>query len=90
MQHGAGSWLDYGMFLQRLMLMARAFGLDTCPHAVFNRYHRIIAEHLALPDNEIVVCCMGIGYADLSQPENVLVSRREEVGDLVRFLRCLR
>lgn len=64
--------------------------VDTCPHAVFNRYHRIIAEHLALPDNEIVVCCMSIGYADLSQPENVLVSRREEVGDLVRFLRCLR
>ncbi|CAN7563454.1 nitroreductase [Caballeronia sp. LjRoot31] len=81
-----GSWLDYGMFLQSVMLMARAFGLDTCPQAAFNRYHRIIAEHLALPDNEIVVCGMSIGYADLSQPENALVSRREEVDDFVRFL----
>ena len=82
-----GSWLDYGMFLQSVMLMARAFGLDTCPQAAFNRYHRIIAEHLALPENEIVVCGMSIGYADLSQPENTLVSRREEVDDFVRFLR---
>jgi len=82
-----GSWLDYGMFLQSVMLMARAFGLDTCPQAAFNRYHRIIAEHLALPDNEIVVCGMSMGYADLSQPENTLVSRREEVDDFVRFLR---
>ena len=82
-----GSWLDYGMFLQSVMLMARAFGLDTCPQAAFNRYHRIIAEHLALPDNEIVVCGMSIGYADLSQPENMLVSKREEVGGFVRFLR---
>jgi len=82
-----GSWLDYGMFLQSVMLMARAFGMDTCPQAAFNRYHRIIAEHLTLPDNEIVVCGMSIGYADLSQPENALVSRREEVDDFVRFLR---
>jgi nitroreductase len=69
------------------MLMARAFGLDTCAQAAVNRYHRIIAEHLALPDNEIVVCGMSIGHADLSQPENALVSRREEVDDFVRFLR---
>lgn len=82
-----GSWLDYGMFLQSVMLMARAFGLDTCPQAAFNRYHRIIAEHLALPENEIVVCGMSIGYADLSQPENALVSKREEVDDFVRFLK---
>ena len=82
-----GSWLDYGMFLQSVMLMARAFGLDTCPQAAFNRYHRIIAEHLALPGNEIVVCGMSIGYADLSQPENALVSKREEVDRFVRFLK---
>jgi len=29
---------------------------------------------------------MSIGYADLSQPENALVSKREEVDDFVRFL----
>jgi nitroreductase len=28
-----GSWLDYGMFLQNIMLAARARGLDSCPQA---------------------------------------------------------
>ena len=60
-----GSWLDYGMFLQNVMLMARAFGLPPCPQAAFNRYHRIIAEQLRLPENERVVCGMSLGFADL-------------------------
>jgi nitroreductase len=81
-----GSWLDYGMFMQNVMLMARAFGLDTCPQAAFNRYHRIIREHLQLPEDEMLVCGMSLGYADLSQPENTLVSKREDVDDFVRFL----
>ena len=30
-----GSWLDYGMFLQNIMILARASGLDTCPQAAW-------------------------------------------------------
>jgi nitroreductase len=30
-----GSWLDYGMFLQNIMVAARGLGLDTCPQAAF-------------------------------------------------------
>ena len=60
-----GSWLDFGMFLQNVM--ARAFGLDSCPQASFNKYHQIVAEHLSLPDNEILVCVMSMGYADRSK-----------------------
>jgi len=81
-----GSWLDYGMFLQNIMLMARAFGLDTCPQAAFNRYHRIIADQLTLPENETVVCGMSLGYADWSQPENALRSEREPLRNVVRFV----
>jgi nitroreductase len=82
-----GSWLDYGMFIQNVMLMARAYGLDTCPQAAFNRYHRIIAEQLRLPENETFVCGMSLGYADMSKPENQLASEREPVANVVRFLR---
>ncbi|MDE2477398.1 MAG: nitroreductase, partial [Betaproteobacteria bacterium] len=32
-----GSWLDYGMFLQNIMVAARARGLDTCPQAAFTQ-----------------------------------------------------
>ena len=39
-----GSWLDYGMFLQSIMVAARARGLDTCPQAAFMQFHRIIGD----------------------------------------------
>jgi nitroreductase len=82
-----GSWLDYGMFLQNIMVAARGRGLDTCPQAAFTQYHRIIAEHLALPEGEMVVCGMALGYADLSRVENTLRTERESVDGFVRFLR---
>ena len=81
-----GSWLDYGMFLQNVMTAARGRGLDTCPQAVFIGFHKIIAEHLALPASEMVVCGMSLGYADESAPENTLVTEREPVSGFTRFV----
>jgi nitroreductase len=82
-----GSWLDYGMFLQNVMVAARGRGLDTCPQAAFTRYHRIIAEHLHLPPNEAVVCGMALGVADPARIENSLVTEREPVANFVRFVK---
>ena len=81
-----GSWLDYGMFLQNIMVAARGRGLDTCPQAAFTQFHRIIAEQLQLPVNEMVVCGMSLGYADMSKVENSLVTERVPVADFARFM----
>jgi nitroreductase len=81
-----GSWLDYGMFLQNIMVAARARGLDTCPQAAFTQFHRIIAEQLALPPEQMVVCGMALGYADPGRIENTLVTAREPVASFARFL----
>jgi len=81
-----GSWLDYGMFLQNVMVAARARGLDTCPQAAFTQFHRVIADELALPAREMVVCGMSLGYADPAAPENTLVTDREPLAGFVRFL----
>lgn len=80
-----GSWLDYGMFLQNVMVAARGRGLDTCPQAAFTQYHRIIADQLQLPPNETVVCGMALGWADMDRIENSLVTEREPVARFVRF-----
>ncbi len=80
-----GSWLDYGMFLQNIMVAARGRGLDTCPQAAFTQYHRIIEEVLELPDEEMVVCGMSLGYEDREKVENQLVTEREPVEQCVQF-----
>jgi nitroreductase len=81
-----GSWLDYGMFLQNIMVAARARGLDTCPQAAFTQWHRIIATQLQLPDAEMVVCGMSLGHADPDAVENTLLTEREPVAGFTRFL----
>jgi nitroreductase len=81
-----GSWLDYGMFLENVMIAARARGLDTCPQAAFMQFHRVIREQLDLPDSEMVVCGMSLGYADMSSVENTLVTEREPVDGFARFV----
>ena len=81
-----GSWLDYGMFLQNIMVAARGRGLDTCPQAAFIGFHKVIAEHLALPPGEMVVCGMSLGHADPSAPENQLLTERAPVASFTRFI----
>nr|WP_315467290.1 nitroreductase [uncultured Undibacterium sp.] len=80
-----GSWLDYGMFLQNIMLAARARGLDTCPQAAFTQYHRIIATELGIGDQEMLVCGMSLGFADMSKVENSLQTERAKLADFVKF-----
>jgi nitroreductase len=81
-----GSWLDYGMFLQNIMIAARARGLDTCPQAAFIQFHRIIAAQLDLAPGDMVVCGMALGHADPARIENTLVTAREPVAAFTRFL----
>ncbi len=80
-----GSWIDYGMFLQNIMIAARARGLHTCPQAAFAPYHRQIRPILGIADEEIVVCGMALGHEDVSKPENGFRTDREPLDGWVTF-----
>lgn len=80
-----GSWMDYGMFLQNIMVLAREAGLHTCPQAAWCDFHKVIRPVLGLSDDEMVVCGMALGYADENAIENTLVSEREPLEAFVKF-----
>lgn len=82
---GRGSLIDYGMFLQSIMVAARARGLDTCPQAAFTTFHRVITRELAIPEQQMFVCGMSLGYADPSRIENSLATGREPVAGFTTF-----
>ena len=82
---GQGSWLDYGGFMQNVMLAARACGYDTCPQAAWIQFHRIVSAELGLPENEQLVCGMALGRADPDAPANRLVSERAPLAEFVQF-----
>ena len=81
-----GSWLDYGMFLQNIMVAARGLGLHTCPQAAFANYHVLIREQLGIPEDEVVICGMSLGTADAEAIENTLVTEREPVEGFATFI----
>jgi nitroreductase len=71
------SWLDYGLFMQNLILAAQARGLATCPQVSFVRYQLVIAEQLELAPEDSVVCGMSLGYADEQAPLNRMEMPRD-------------
>jgi nitroreductase len=82
-----GSWIDHGMFLQSIMIAARGRGLHTCPQAAFAPYHNQIRPVLGIPDEEIVVCGMALGYEDASKRENSLRTERVPLEEFVTFVK---
>jgi nitroreductase len=78
-----GQWSDVGMFLQSIMLLAREYGLHTCPQEAWAVWHRIIREYLDVPQNEMIFCGMAIGYADMDHPVNHLASERAALEEYV-------
>ncbi|MGP2493037.1 nitroreductase [Mesorhizobium sp. PUT5] len=80
-----GSWIDYGMFLQNIMIAARGRGLHTCPQAAFAPYHRQIRPILGIAEEEIVVCGMALGHEDTSKPESTFRTDRAPLEEWVTF-----
>jgi len=82
---GRGSWADVGLYMQTVMLAARELGLHTCPQAAWIQFQEPIFRHLEIPDREVLVSGMSIGYADEEAIENTLVSDREDIGNVAKF-----
>ena len=81
-----GSLLDYGMFLQSIMVAARARGLHSCPQAAWNGYAKIVLPLIGAGADEMLVCGMSMGYADESALVNSFHTPREPVAGFTRWL----
>jgi nitroreductase len=81
-----GSWLDFGMFLQNIMIAARGQGLHSCPQAAFAPFHAVIRETLDIPEDQVVICGMSLGYEDEDAAENRLQTERMDLPEFVRFV----
>ena len=83
---GRGSLLDYGMFLQNIMVAARARGLHTCPQQAWNQFNAIILPHIGATGDEMLVCGMALGYADAADKVNSFVTPRVPVDEFTHWL----
>lgn len=83
---GIGSKMDISMFIQNIMIAARARGLDTCAQGAWNPFHAIVLDVLSAPDHEELVCGMALGYADPNAMINTFLTPREPVENFTVFL----
>lgn len=81
----AMSFLDIGIFMQSIMLLAKARGLDTCAQGAWNNFHTVTRRVLNVPDDQYIICGMSLGYADDSQPVNHMISEREPLETIATF-----
>ena len=81
-----GSWLDYGMFLQTIMLAARARGLHTCAEAAIASFPDVVRRELGIAADWTVICGMAMGYADPQAVVNTFQPPRIELDDYAVFL----
>lgn len=81
----SGGWMDLGLYMQGVMTMARAHGLDTCPQAAWLEYKDLVGEHLGLPEGYHVVAGMSLGYADPDAEINTLATDRVPIDEFVTF-----
>ncbi len=84
-----GSWLDCGMFIQSVMIAAREFGLETCPQAAFANFHAIIRRRLKVPEGEIIICGMALGFPEPGAKVNTFRTDREPFEVYGRFIDTL-
>jgi nitroreductase len=83
---GRGSMVDYGAFMQNMMVAARARGLHTCPQAAWNGFASIILPHIGAGPDEMLVCGMSLGYADEAARVNSFHTPRVPVEGFTHWL----
>ena len=81
-----GQWSDLGMFIQSVMLLAREEGLHTAPQEAWAIWYKTVNKFLDIPEELMLFCGMGIGFADENDPINTFRSKREDIDDFADFI----
>jgi nitroreductase len=80
-----GQWAELGMFINAVMLLARERGLHTAAIGAWSLWHRTVRAALAMPDDLVLYCGMGVGHADTTAPINAVRQPRASLSDFAVF-----
>lgn len=83
---GSGGFMDLGMCLHGLLMAAHAQGLGACAIGALASYPEIVRRELGLPDKEVVVCGVALGWPDPQAPDNQTQTEREPLAQYFQVL----
>lgn len=79
------SLLDFGMFIQNVMLAANALGLGTVSQAFAVDYAPQVKKYLSIPESKRLIVGMSLGYPDWELPINQLRTDRADTKELIQW-----
>jgi len=78
-------YLDIGIYLQSLMLLAREAGLHTAPQGWWRNWSSVCHEFLDIPEDEEVLVGCSLGYGDPEAAVNSLYADRAPLDAFAKF-----
>lgn len=82
---GQGCFMDLGMAVMALMLEAQELGYATCGIGALGNYGDLVHDHLKLNSDELVICGIALGKANLAAPENQFETERDSLETFASF-----
>jgi len=82
---GKGCFMDLGMAIVSFMYAAQDLGLSTTGIGALANYASLVAEALELPNEELVVCGIAVGYADPEAAVNQFETERLTLEEFTSF-----
>lgn len=82
---GKGCFMDLGLSLMSLFLAAETEGVGTSGIGALANYASVVHGALDLPADELVVCGIALGYADMTAPVNQFRTARAGLNDYTTF-----
>ena len=79
--------LDIGIWLGMVLCIARSLGVDTCPMASLAAYPQPLRRILHIPENQVILLGLALGYRDPQVRANQCQTDREPLPNNIVF-RC--
>ncbi|MEM1249695.1 MAG: nitroreductase [Acidobacteriota bacterium] len=77
---------DCGAVTNALVNAAWSKGLGCVVNSQGIMQSPVVREHAGIPDDQVIMICVAMGYPDETFPANAVVSRRRPVDDVVHFV----
>ncbi len=86
LQDGDIAQFDCGALVNGLVNAAWSRGLGCVVNSQGIMHSPVVRAHAGIPDDQVIMICVAMGYPDERFPANAVVSRRRAVDEVARFV----
>ncbi|SFM50286.1 nitroreductase [Halopseudomonas yangmingensis] len=86
LQDGDIAQFDCGALVNGLVNAAWSHGLGCVVNSQGIMHSPVVRKHTGIPDDQVIMICVALGYPDEDFPANAVVSKRRPVNEVARFV----